>query len=494
MKKTLLFSVALASMTFMANAQNSEFEVYTPSVAGEVATMGDVMGVSADGKKAVIFDEETNQSYLWELETPYVLTPIVTDTYSVSVKAFDVTNDGTIIASWLPKSSYAEMPYIYRNGEWDPLPYPAADVSNVNYPRYISEDGKYICGIAISKSNKAEGSEDGDAASGGYRVIKWTLGEDGEYDYVFYSALPKIVNTNQGFSTIGSMSEDGSVIVGGIQTFNMCYYIPGLLYNGEYKWLGEIKTKEFYYCYYEPLQKYTTDIIENYNGLWMIDSGAEGSVLSNCVGMLNYYDSTTGKAYGTMSVGVGTPKYPFDEMGREDYVSGMNLNEGLRCKNYGIIYDPATGELTEDEKHSNYAMAYDNLIFLAGKNMLVDGEDTKVSDYYGVEISQNVNVFNQRSNDCETIGGSYAVVNPATGEPQMFPILIAPKHVDGVDAIAADTNVEISVANGVVSVKGGVASVYTLDGKMVGAGENVGLTSGLYVVKAGNKVQKVFVK
>ena len=70
----------------------------------------------------------------------------------------------------------------------------------------------------------------------------------------------------------------------------------------------------------------------------------------------------------------------------------------------------------------------------------------------------------------------------------------------GVESVAGD-GVKVYAATGCVVVEGaeGVAQVYTADGKQVaaeavnGKGE-IALANGLYIVRVGNKVQKVVVK
>lgn len=69
--------------------------------------------------------------------------------------------------------------------------------------------------------------------------------------------------------------------------------------------------------------------------------------------------------------------------------------------------------------------------------------------------------------------------------------------VSGVDEVAADADAYVSFNNGVVTVAGKAdVAIYTLNGAVVAAGKVNGVKSfnvgkGVYVVKAGDKAQKV---
>ena len=72
--------------------------------------------------------------------------------------------------------------------------------------------------------------------------------------------------------------------------------------------------------------------------------------------------------------------------------------------------------------------------------------------------------------------------------------------LSGVESVAGD-GVKVYAAAGCVVVEGaeGVAQVYTADGKQVAAEAvngktEIALAKGLYIVRVGNKVQKVVVK
>ena len=75
---------------------------------------------------------------------------------------------------------------------------------------------------------------------------------------------------------------------------------------------------------------------------------------------------------------------------------------------------------------------------------------------------------------------------------QLVPVEFA--DVTGVNSISADA-VNVVAANGIITIIGGKANVYTISGAQVAANaESVSVPAGIYVVVAGNKATKVVVK
>ena len=143
MKKQLLIAGAcLAALATQAENKIYFFSYEDPQY-GTQYTMGEVYGISDNGRYAAIYDVESDFSYLWDREKPTELQRInrEIDGQVIAFTAYSVTNDGMVVGSERPRGNNQWQPVTWENGEIRRLPIPD-EALNSNYPIAVTGDGK----------------------------------------------------------------------------------------------------------------------------------------------------------------------------------------------------------------------------------------------------------------------------------------------------------------------------------------------------------------
>lgn len=451
MKKTLLFGL-LAVLGATAVQAEETPQVYYPIADDEKGdyTLGAVTGVSANGKYAVINDNDNFLSYLWDITNPTVMTDIGG---SQKVNAYDVNDLGMIVGE-VRGAGGATRPIVIKNGEIIMLPV-LPTLLNTSQALRINNDGTVIGGVQYIKDPNNE-------SGGGYRACIWKL-EGEEYVLYPYETIPEVLVGHQGYM-MTDMSEDGNMIFG----FMMCAAtqceIPCMIVDGEYIYWNRVEKRmeEFFY----------KDKSLGFFEEWYVDGYHDTDSQHNFQGRFNYYDEKTGKAYGYRTVASNV---------QEDGTGTLTTG--------AFVYDVATG--TFEDMFDYYAFAYadEDVIFGANINAmangyepfaLVDGVRKTQEEVLGVDLDVNFQGVNYASTDGNVYGGNHGILNEATMYLDYYPVIVVEKPWSGVEEVAA--------------VAAGETQVFDLQGRLVATGENMPTVAGFYVVKTGENVKKVIVK
>lgn len=453
---TLILAAAAVSMPAVAG----ESHIYFPD-GGE--TLGNVGGISANGRYAAIYDDENNLGYLWDAENPDELIML-----PGKCQAFDVSNDGVVAGSvyFNEGGQVGDRPAIYVNGEWKRLPVHET-TANTAFARRITPDGKAIGGILCVLDESVETGK-------GYRACSWKLNAQGEYELTSYNELPAEVAHHQGF-WMNDMTDDGNVIVGFIMCGATQCTIPAYVKDGQYYYPEySIEAREEPAYYKDQIIGYFTEYY--INGFHDIDTSY------NIQGQFATIDQETGNCYG-----MRTRVFDVQEDGSATLVSGA------------CVFNLNTGEYTVDDTNNGvyYGCDHTGGLFLSYGDVLIDGASKSLGEAYGVTYTENIVGAQETSADGNVIGGCHSIMNPATGTEQYMPFIIVRNDDASVDVIGAgvDNAVEINVTAGRIEVSGtDNVAVYDMQGRLVSNAASTSVEAGAYIVKAGDTTRKVLVK
>lgn len=447
MKKTLLLAVLGASVATMS-AENKIFFPEAPT--GE--TLGYVTGISANGRYATIFDDENDLSYLWDYTNPLELVEL-----PGRCQAFDVTNDGMVVGATYNSGKYT--PAIYRNGEWTNISTHPTSL-NINFVRRTTPDGKILGGVQCIKDENIENAM-------GFRACKWELNDEGQYVLTTYETLPADVAHHQGFWMLG-MNEDGSILTGYIMCGKTQCTIPAFVKDGIYQYFVRIEERVEPWYYKDEIMGYDTE--------YYLDGFHDTESLNNFTGAFN--NIVDGVMYGNRT-----------------QVENLNeAGEGTLLKG-ACSYNLTNNEWIDDYNFGAFTVGIGNYVFTDTGKVIENGEVKTLSEAFDIKYSQTITCMQEINGDGKVIGGMYQVMNPATGEYQYFPAIIALDYdLEAVNTISA-ANLCVNVENGMIKVSGADnVAVYTLDGALISTAVETNVAAGLYIVKADNVVRKVIVK
>lgn len=472
MKKHFLLAAALLGLASAAQAEN-QFYFFTeedPDL-GTVDIMGEVYGVSENGRYAAIFDNEMNLSYLWDAENPTKLT-LINRTVGGKMNgftAYSVTNDGMVVGSELPSGSYQWRPMTWQNGEFRNLELPS-DASTMNYPVAVTGDGKIIGGEIGYPAPKEEGG------IRSYPAV-WELGSDGEYALTVYNDME--LPAMQGFF-VNCMYTDGTsqgTVLGGTLNAGNGSFVAALCKGGELKIWNELENRiePFEYCgqilgYFN--EGFIDGVKDGWNGDW-------------CNGMFNSCDYA-GNFYGIRAWG----DQPAPENGEGTYSSTPT------------IYNVLTDEWT-DGKQTISTGIDGNILFAQGGRVLDGGFDATAQPLAAFTETdtqgKSINSVDRIDREGKVLGGCYYTIEPASGEARYYPFIITLDEplATGVQAIYAEPEAKIGiiVTNGRIITSGAEnVAIYDLDGRLISKAADASVEPGIYVVKADSVSRKVLVK
>lgn len=467
MKRWLL----LGAIAAVAGSMNAATQVFSTE------NLGEVTGISANGEYASIYDYEDNRAYLWIRSTGEFKeiglkkntdTTVAADKRVVGCWAMGVTDDGMVVGSVLYFSG-KQRPAIYKDGEWELLPL-SPNALNTNSAIAVTRDGKVIGGYQYFNHPDAD-------IPGAYRPCSWTL-EGDEYVLNSYEglSLPK----HQGFYPT-CMSYDGSVIAGYVFA-GFSSMIPCYIKDGEMNIMATITTKEFPWEY---KGKWYCGKDENGKQIWTDDPNDPRIVLFTETMIDGIKNDTEDSNFNGGFQGI-------DEKGNMyGYTSHAHITDAEEgegsFESYAGIYNYNTNEWTYDENYQAFTNGLDGkYVFGPDDTLLIDGETTTFTGKFGFSAPKSISAFYKSSRNGQVLGANLYEYNPATGEPQFFPMIVV------LDEPLLDIPEDDAVAT-VGAETEGVTSVYDLDGRYVGASVD-GLAAGLYIVRCGEKASKVIVK
>lgn len=482
MQSRLLLSAVLASGVVTAGAA----EFYTTDKLGEV------YGVSDNGRYAAIADIENQVSYLWDSENPTEFT-LLEGLYAKS-EAYDVSDGGMIVGSvynagkWIPA-------YTDENGDWQLLPV-TANFINIGYATNVTPDGSIIVGYMTDKDPDPMNS----SGKRNY-PCKWTKGADGSWELTSYNTID--IPDHQGFFTTCFLQKDGHEIIGGYVFTNWGGVTNVLLVDGELKIWNKMEWRMNPWIYKGKYEG--TD--ENGKQIWLDDPNDP---------RVNKYP----EAY--------IDGFYEGNGGEEDMFSGAFFD----CDQFGNFFgsrtqvrdvqDDGTGRLLHGASYYDFTADkfYDyngedptlgkqtafstglgkDYIFLGGDKVLVDGKVESMTGRWGFSSSQTITGVMKRSADGKVLGGITQELNPATGEYQYSPFMLILDEplitLVGVENVEGEsTKVGISTEPGMIRVFGASeVAVYDLNGRLVGNSGANAVAPGIYVVKADGTTRKVAVR
>lgn len=477
-------AVALtATLTSVAQTQ-----VYTSE------NLGELNGVSANGKFAAITDSEMGYAYLWSLDNPTQFVDITirqenasslpSSQRVVGCASYGVADDGMVVGSITYRDGNI-VPAIYRNGEWEVLPYHESSLY-IKEAVAVTADGKYIAGCQFIKDETSE-------IAGRYYPCRWVLGDDGEYTLEAYTDIK--LPAHQGFIPTG-MTPDGSTIFGRVYC-GVGSTLPAYVKDGEFVMMGEITEKSEPWIYEG---KYYCGRDEEGTQIWSDDPNDPRIVLFTETYIDGVHD--TGDESSAFSGTFTNCDWYGNLYGNRTYATDVNPEEGT-----GNLHHVASIYNLEDKTWTDgangciyYAGIKDKYLFTGGTGLLVDGKATTVTEEFDFQSNRTFVGVNRISQDGRVLGAMTSTVCPATGEPLYYPFMIVLEQpldeVDGVVEIAGtpDSAVIITSAGRIDVANASEIAIYDLGGNLVSAAATTSVAPGIYVVKADSTVKKVMVK
>lgn len=430
--------------------------------------LGEVMGVSDNGKYVAISDIDNLRGYVWNIDSPDALTDLTITTTETGlpssqvitgVSVMDFADNGMGVGSVYYKDGKQKAAY-YEDGEWKYLPLHEFAM-NLTEAIAVTPDGMTIAGYQFVKDEASE-------IAGRYYPCQWFRNEDGSYEMQCYTDLE--LPAQQGFYPL-TQNPDGTII-GGMLYCGAGSTIPVLLNNGELQYFSHLETilEPFYY----------KDQLLGYFDEYYIDGYKDGAVGDYFEGGFDNCDAN-GNFYG-----MRTRAENVTEDGRGDLVRGA------------CIYNVNTGEWIDNPSISLYTAGLGtDILFNGNGGVTMNGETKKVKDAFDLETTRSIAGVSKTSCAGRVLGGMWQEINPATGEYTYYPFVVEldEQLVSGVETVVdADRNIIILSPGRIDIANGTEAAVYTLDGRLAGIGSTVELAAGVYVVKIGETSSKVLVR
>lgn len=454
--------------------------------------LGQVNGISENGRYAAISDDDNAIAYLWKVTDPAfyedICMPVSPETTPaaqrvVGTYAYGVSNNMTVVGA-IKYANGLTKPAYYKDGEWKFLEMPA-NVQNTNEALLITPDAKMISGWSNKVYNNPVDPTD---VWGQYFPVQWKLNEaTKEYDLIDYSSVD--VLNHQGFVPM-CQNADGSIIGGRIY-FGVNTSMAALLENGELKFFHEtnVTYEPWYFAgkWYcgrdeEGNQVWTTDpndprivlFEENYVDGWHDDGKGQVN------GFFDYCDAE-GNFYGTRTV-----------------VSNVSADgDNATFKQYATIYNPTTGEFIDNERAGYYTCGVNpDLVFDGDGNVWVEGVKKDAQSEYGIHSDSEFAGVAKLNGDGTVLGCARREFFEAIGDYMYYPLMVVTKDYSSVKSVAEQAQQPIVVAGrGYVKVlNAATATLIDMDGKVVGTGLNFNPAPGAYIVKAGDTTVKLIVK
>lgn len=484
MIKRLLLCCSMAAVCLAGVAAENENKVYFNN------SLGEVYGVSDNGKYVAVSDVESNMAYLWDSENPEVFTDISFDPDLTAnlpsaqrvtgTLAYDVSDDGMVVGALIYADGHSVPAYL-KDGEWTALT--VLDTTlNTNQAIAVTPDGKTICGYNYVRSNR-------DDVPGGYIPLTWQLQEDDYYELTEIIDQYKILKyEHQGFYPM-SMSANGELVCGELFA-GSSIVVPAYIKGGELKIFAKITQKD------EPWNsngKWYCGVDEDGKQIWTDDPDDPRIVLFTEWYIDGYKDTAASDINGMFS-DCHDNRYLY---GARTLVSDVDEEGFGTLTNVACVYDLVEDKWYESDKYMAYATGIGtDLLFATGGVVVVDGRSYPIEEYYEIDSPSPIAGINRLSADGKVLGGCRSELNEATGEYQYFPFV----YTIGTDAGVSDIHggaekVSFILSKGSAKVlNADKMTVYGLDGRAVADGAEIKLAPGVYVAKAGATTAKIQIR
>lgn len=457
--------------------------------------LGNVNGVSDNGKFAAICDDENGYSYLWRADAPddlYDISLISDDELpssqaAMATEVYDVTDDGMAVGSVLFRDGHMEPAY-YKDDEWHMLPVSPFSI-NTNKAIAVTPDGSVIGGYMFIN--------DKDAGSGAnYYPCQWFLNEDGEYDLKVYSDLLYPDREQQGFSPM-TMTPDGKVIAGYIYT-GFASMLNALVVDGE---LMMFDTYEVVGEPWEHQGKYYAGWYFDENGvkkqLW-VDEPDDPRVILFGEGYINgYKDAAHGEA-GALQGFFTNCDDKGNFYGTRTYVENVTEEGDADLVQKAVIYNYLEDSWYTEEGAQFFSAGLGEELIFTGDGQVIEGDDVySVQEAYDIQTAYTINGINKISMSGKTLGGVMSELNPAIGEYMYYPFMVqTAEEISGIPQLVGDPKKGlVIISKGCIEVANAEnVAVYDLSGRMVSSKKVSRVPAGVYVVKADDASYKVCVK
>lgn len=448
MKKNLLFLAALAASAPALFAASSFYPI--------TEYVGDVTGISDNGKYAAILDDDDIISFMWCVDEPENFVQLK------NVKLMDVTNDGVYVGSRYEKGRY--YPGYYKDGAWTDIPIDINSL-NTNMAMSVTPDGKYIGGYLMTKS--------ADVATGSrYFPAKWTLNDEGDYELRCYNNFD--LGDHQGMY-ITCISPDGQAM-GGSMFWGFAAQLNAMVIGDELRLFDELSVKEVPWYYKGEIWGYE-------NG-YFINGFRDYSSTDTFNGM--FFDcDTKGNFYGIRTM--------VEEITNEEEGTGV-------LKNKGCVYNYLTDEWTYNDQYNCFSCGIGtDVLFTLDRTVFIDGEKKDIVNYFDFD-PQGLDVasISKCSPDGKVLGGVTREFSEAIMEYLYSPFMLVLDEpiVDpvGISMARINDNQTILLSRGRIDFIGGEGRVFDINGRLMGEGSTISLQPGAYVARIGNTSRKVVVK
>lgn len=485
MKKTLL-AVCLALGSFSLSAENYLYEG---------TELGQVTGVSENGKYAVVSDDANNRAFFWDAENPDVFTEIsLTEENcgeSINLAKVDgvwargVSNDGVIVGCvFYNDATGTQLSTIYKDGKWELLPLHDKTLGQDSAVG-ITGDGKVIGGMQFIK-------DDENGIHGCFWPVQWFLQDDGSYELKAYTHMP-IPSNHQGFWVVSQSPVDGKNLCGWMYC-GKASMVPAIVNNGNLLIFDEIVNNPEPFIY---AGKYYCGQDENDKQIWSKDPNDPRIVLFDSWYINGFKDMANGTS---LSGGFQGVDQAGNFYGCRTLVSDVQEDGSATLTTKACIYNINKNEWTYGANNAIYAGGFDNqVIFGQGNTFTQNGESKSISDL-GVSPTRSIEAILRYDLQGTVLGGMQTVVNPATGELQYYPFVVTLDtplfDTSGVEVIRdSSEDAMIVLSSGRIDVLNATEiAIYDLDGKLVSTSATSNVEAGIYVVKADKTVKKVAVK
>lgn len=449
MKKPLLLSLGLAALASLGAQAGNVLYTFGEEVLGEIT------GVSDNGRFAVIHDDEDILSYVWDSQNPEQLSAPM-DKYIL----MDVSDDGLCVGAL--QEGDAQYPGYLLNGEWQRLPVDANTLL-MSRATAVNPDASIIGGYLQTKA--------ADVATGArYFPCIWTRDEDGDYVLTVYNDLD--LGDHQGMF-VSAMSNDGRCLAG-TMSYGFAAQLMACVVDGELKLFNNLEQREEeWYWQGKPQGLETVYYIDGFKDYSSTDT-FEGYLMS-CDTKGNFYGTTT-------------------------RVTDLNEEDGTgRLYQSAVIYNYLTDETNYSDVYTSYTCGLDAKVeFLSGDDFVEDGAKKSLTETFGFTTEHQLAGVSKVSMDGKVIGGLCAWLHPATFEYMYEPfiLLLEEPLVDasGIEVSKVAEGLHIVVSRGRIDFAGALGEVYDLSGRKVGEGATVNLPAGTYVARLGAESKTVVVR
>lgn len=477
MKKLIL----LSSCALLAATAVAETKVYSTDLLGELN------GISANGRYAVASDADNARAYLWNVDNPDEwkdITPARDETLPtaqqlIGAEVYGVTDDGMAVGC-VYYGDHMARPAIWNNGEWIDLPIHPSSMST-NSAVAVTADGSVVGGYMFINDPSAD-------IQGHYYPCRWVRDEYGGYTLEAYTDIE--LPDHQGFFPTG-MSPDGSTIAGmvfcGVQST-----VPAMVRDGQLTIFADIDTK------YEPFMwngKYETRDEDGKQG-WTTDPDDPNIVLYP----ETYIDGIKDTGENPFTGRFSRIDWSGHIYGCRDLVSDVDDEGNGKLTPCATFYDMNSEEWSDDTGYKAYSTGLEGRILFAGTTrVIIDGRATTITSEFGFSAPRMIVSVNCTSRDGQVLGAMTAQMNDATGEYDYFPLVIVLDEplveVTGTVEVADGNDVAVAVADGRILVTGASdVTVYDTTGRLVSAAADSRVAPGIYIVNADGASYKVIVK